>query len=226
MRKIDSTTLQRVLTLLAGLLICKVAASVVLDYRNYFPPNFNSDFLLGRQGYFAGWYQWAFYTHIVSGPVSLVLGAVLISDKFRQLFPQWHRYLGRMEATCVLFLVAPSGLWMSYHAATGTIAAAGLASLAVATATCVALGWRAAVQRRFFEHRRWMWRGFVLLCSAVVIRMIGGLATVTGFDAEWLYPLSAWISWLAPLMVFELSDLRDRQVGHSLTPSLAIRRGR
>jgi hypothetical protein len=48
-----------------------------------------------------------------------------------------------------------------------------------------------------------MWRTFLLLCSAVVIRMIGGLATVAQFDAQWLYPLSTWASWLAPLLVFE-----------------------
>jgi len=52
-----------------------------------------------------------------------------------------------------------------------------------------------------------MWRTFILLCSAVVLRMIGGLATVAHFDAEWLYPLSTWVSWLVPLLVFESSRL-------------------
>jgi hypothetical protein len=52
-----------------------------------------------------------------------------------------------------------------------------------------------------------MWRTFILLCSAVVIRMIGGLATVAHFEAQWLYPLSTWVSWLAPLLVFESGQL-------------------
>jgi hypothetical protein len=55
-----------------------------------------------------------------------------------------------------------------------------------------------------------MERAFVLLCSAVVIRLIGGLATIAQFHALWLYPLSAWASWLAPLAAFELSQLRRR----------------
>jgi hypothetical protein len=92
---------------------------------------------------------------------------------------------------------------MSWYAATGAIAAAGLASLALVTAACVALGWRAAVVRRFADHQRWMSRAFILLCSAVVIRLIGGLATVAQFDALWLYPLSCWASWLVPLAVLE-----------------------
>jgi hypothetical protein len=33
--------------------------------------------------------------------------------------------------------------------------------------------------------------------------MIGGLATVAQFDAAWLYPLSAWASWLVPLAILE-----------------------
>ena len=44
-----------------------------------------------------------------------------------------------------------------------------------------------------------MTRLFVLLCSAVVLRLIAGLATLVEFDADWLYPASAWASWLVPL---------------------------
>jgi hypothetical protein len=197
----------RLLVISATVLICRVTLSVVLGYRDYFPPNFDSDFLLGRESYFWGAYRWAFYVHLASGPLSLLLGVVLVSNRFRQRFPRWHRRLGRLQATNVLLLVAPSGLWMAYYAATGAIAGAGLGLLAIATAAYIALGWRAAVMRRFAEHQLWMQRSFVLLCSAVVIRLVGGLATVTHFDALWLYPLSAWASWLVPLLVFEAMRL-------------------
>ncbi len=203
MQKKWSLALRRLLALLTALLICKVTLSVVIEYRGYFPPDFESDFLRGREPYFRGAYQWAFYTHVISGPASLMLGMILVSDRFRRSAPTWHRRLGRVQAACVLLLVAPSGLWMAWYAATGAIAAAGLGSLAIATAACVVLGWKAAAARRFADHRRWMSRTFVLLCSAVVLRMIGGLATIGQFDAAWLYPLSAWASWLVPLVVFE-----------------------
>jgi hypothetical protein len=219
MRNLHSITLQRVLTLLAGLLVFKVTGGVVFNYHNYLPPNFESDFLQGREGYFFGSYQWAFYAHLVSGPCSLILGLILISDRFRLRFPAWHRCLGRIQAVNVLFLVTPSGLWMACYAMTGPVAGIGFGTLAIANGMCMALGWRSAVQRRFAEHRRWMWRTFLLLCSAVVIRMIGGLATVTDFDAAWLYPLTAWMSWLAPLLVFEIGSFRNRQRKRSLHPA-------
>jgi hypothetical protein len=206
MRPRHPTLPVRILTLLAGVLIIKVTASVVSNYSDYFPPNFTSDFLHGREDHFFGPYQGAFYTHILSGPVALMLGLILIGERSRARFPRFHRYLGRVQAACVLLLVTPSGLAMAYHAAAGPIAALGLAALAIATAVCVSFGAHAAVRRRFADHRRWMWRCYLLLCAAVVIRLLGGLATVTGVVAPWVDPLATWLSWLGPLAAFEVRE--------------------
>jgi small-conductance mechanosensitive channel len=147
----------------------------------------------------------------MSGPVSLFLGLILIGERSRSRFPKWHRYLGRLQVACVLLLVTPSGLWMAYYAAAGPIAAVGLAALAIVTAISVSLGARSAVKRRFADHRRWMWRCYLLLCSAVVIRLIGGLATVTGVAAPWVDPLATWLSWLLPLSAFEFREWTRRK---------------
>jgi uncharacterized membrane protein len=203
MHKGTPAALSLALNAMAVVLIFKVTMSVVIGYRDYVPPDFDTDFLLGRESYFWGPYCVAFYTHLVSGPASLLLGTILVSERFRVIAPIWHRRLGRWQVTCILLLVAPSGLWMARYALTGVVAASGLALLAMATAACAVLGCRAAVARRFDDHRRWMWRTYLLLLSAVFIRLIGGLATVLHVDALWLYPLSAWASWLVPLLAFE-----------------------
>src|SRR4029077_14822660 len=129
-QNIRAMTWQRVLTVLAGVLILKVTLGVVLNYRNYFPPNFESDFLRGRELYFSGSYQWAFYAHIAAGPISLILGMILLSERFRLRFPKWHRCLGRIQVLDVLFVVAPTGLWMAYRAEGGPVAGIGFAVLA------------------------------------------------------------------------------------------------
>lgn len=188
---------------MACLLVLKTILSVLWSYRDYFPPNFRSDFLLERGPYFFGPYMWAFYAHIVSGPFALMAGLVLVCSSFRRQFPVWHRRLGRVQVACVLFFVTPSGLWMANYAATGTVAATGFATLAIVTAFCVVNGWRCAIQRRFEKHRWWMLRCFVLLCSAVVLRIFGGLSDLHG--ADWTYPFAAWLSWLLPLVLLELS---------------------
>ncbi len=215
-------SLQRVLSLLAGVLVLKVTLAVSLGYVNYLPPNFRSDFLHGREAYFYGGYQGAFYTHIAAGPVALVVGTLLVSERLRRRFPAWHRVLGRVQVANVLLLVVPSGLWMSYYAAAGAVAAVAFASLAVATGACAALGFRSAVQRRFAAHRRWMWRCYLLLFSAVVLRLVVGLATVCGFAPGWFDPLMSWACWLMPLAAYEWLSRATRRTIQLSLPAIEI----
>ena len=202
--------LQSVTQLLAVALVLRVTLSVVWNYRNYFPPNFSADFLRDRESYFFGPYSWAFYVHLVTGPITLLLGTLLVMDRLRMRFPEWHKRLGRIQGMCILGFMTPSGLYMAFYADAGPVAAVGFVFLALATAACVAFGWRAAVQRRFVAHRAWMWRCYALLCSAVVIRIVGGFGAVMGIDTPWVYQASAWMSWIGPLILFELIDRISR----------------
>ena len=213
MRGPTLSLLTRLLTLAAVLLVLRVIFSVLIGYRSYFPPDFNSEFLFGREVHFYGGYQWAFYPHIIAGPVTLLLGLLLMSERLRRTWPRWHRRLGRMQVIIILLIVVPSGLGMAMYPAAGPLAGVGLVLLAVLTGLTTAFGWRAAVQRRFREHRQWMWRSYLLLCSAVVIRVIGGVATVLGTTAWWIDPAAVWLSCLGPLVVFELLQWHRRRVG-------------
>lgn len=188
---------------LTRLLIVQLIVGTLANYRHYFPPDFQSDFLLGRKPDFAGPYRWAFYAHIASGPLTLALGLFLTSNAARQYYPRLHRKVGTLQVICVLLILVPSGLYMAPYAATGAIAATGFAALALATGWCTLQGWRLAVQRRFEDHRQWMLRSYVLLCSALVLRLIAGLSEFAG--ATWTYPLAAWVSWLVPLGILEMS---------------------
>ena len=85
------------LRLLVSVLILKVTIGIVLSLGSYVPPQCESGFLDGRGAYFWDGYHLAFYTHIVNGPCSLLLGMVLLSERFRRRFPGWHRKLGRVQ---------------------------------------------------------------------------------------------------------------------------------
>jgi uncharacterized membrane protein len=213
----------RILAFLAGVVVLKTTAGIVANYPGYIPPDFDVEFLRGREGHFWGGYHWAFYAHIFSGPVTLILGLFLVGDRSRSRFPAWHRRLGWVQVALVLLLVTPSGLWMASKAAAGPVAGVGLATLAIATATCAALGVRAATRRRFADHRRWMWRCYLLLCSSVVLRLIGGFATVADLALPWVDSLATWASWLAPLAAFELREwaMRRSRTFKRARPSLA-----
>ena len=209
-----------IVSALAGLLVCRTIAVTWLSYRDYFPPNFRADFLLGRQQHFFGAYQWAFYAHIIAGPLALASGLALMSESLRRRFPAGHRRLGRVLVLGVLLVVAPSGLWMARYAATGAVAGMAFATLAIATALCAAQGWRYAVRRQFAKHRRWMQRCFALLCSAVVLRVFGGLAEVLGVAGA--YPWAAWLCWLLPLAHVELLAWFQKSAGSISSPPATV----
>lgn len=206
--------LQRILAVLSVLLIVKVTTGIVLGYHFYLPPDFNSDFLRGREDYFYGVYCWAFYVHIISGPVTLLLGLLLLSEPLRNTYPHWHRCMGGCQGLIVLFLLAPSGLWMSLYASGGISVTISLALLAGLTAVAVMFGWKAALQHDFDLHRRWMLRSYILICSAVVLRLLGGLGSFLGNVPLWYDPAATWLSWLVPILIFEIYQAQNSKSKH------------
>lgn len=185
-------------------LVLKIVATVLLSYPGYFPPDFSSHFLQGREAYFWNGYQWVFYAHIVAGPLALVVGLILMSKRVRLRHVAWHRRLGQLQTALVLILVVPSGIWMASYAETGRVAGFGFTTLSLVTALCTWMGWRSAVQGFASAHARWMARGYVLLCSAVVLRIMGGAFQLAGISDDRGYAFAAWLSWLFPLAAFEV----------------------
>ena len=210
--RIEKLTL--VLKWVTVFVILKVLVSIVSNYSDYFPPNFDADFLLGRESHFSGAYGIAFYIHIVSTPFALVNGLVLINKSLRRSFPDKHRWLGRAQVLVIMFLLVPSSLWMSAYALSGRVAGAGFAFLALTTGFCVVMGWQRAVVKNFDAHQYWMTRCFVMLCSAVVLRLMSGVATVLIPDAMWTYPFAAWGAWLIPWISLEGIEYGARRRKH------------
>lgn len=203
MLTVHSRRWRSLITITVALLIVKVTVEVMAGYVSYFPPDFSSDFLHGKAGDFAR-YRWSFYPHIASGPLALFAGLVLMSDRFRMRFPRGHRWLGRVHVANVLLILLPSGFVMGFDAAAGRPAVLSFVLLTGLTAFCTAMGWRTAMQRRFAVHRVWMQRSYLLLCSAVVLRILGGVGTVFAVPWLWYDVAITWASWLLPLVVFEL----------------------
>lgn len=194
----------------AALLVVRVTISILLGYVNYFPLNFYSEFLSGRQAYFFGAYQFAFWIHILFSPLVIFSGLWLLSRSMRQSYPLFHRRLGRVHVLIVLCLVAPTGLWMSFYALTGAWAGSAFACSSIATFVCALYGWRSAKARQFAVHQVWMTRCFLLLCSAIVLRVLSGVATVLKSEEIMTYPVFAWMSATVPVAVYEVVRRRMR----------------
>lgn len=192
---------------LAVVLILRVLATIVANYPDYFPPNFDALFLQGRELTFAGAYRVAFYVHIFSAPFVLVNGLILLSARVRRRHPKWHRVLGRVQVGVLLVFVLPSSVVMSRYAFGGWPAGLSFLLLSGATAGCAVAGVVQARRRRYDRHRRWMLRCYVLICSSVALRLISGAAGLVGVPSpEQAYIVAAWSSWLFPLAAFEIAE--------------------
>jgi len=199
--------LTTVLRWLAGLLILRVLAVILANYPEYFPPNFDSLFLQGREATFTGAYRPAFYVHIFSGPVVLFNGLILMNEYIRRRYDGLHRFLGRIQVVVLLLFVLPSSVVMSRHAFGGWLAGLSFLLLSAATASCAIVGVVNARRRRYDRHRQWMLRCYILICSAVALRLISGTAGLVAVpSAEGAYIIAVWSSWLFPLAAYEIIE--------------------
>ncbi|WP_430452852.1 DUF2306 domain-containing protein [Rhodopirellula europaea] len=198
--------LLRVATAMTIVLGVSVLIQLLIPYRGYFPADLqDSVFLSAHRGHFHGWYRFAFYVHIVVGPIALVQGAALFfSGSRRKRIPPWHRVIGRVQAAVVLFFLFPSGLVMAQYAMAGPTAEAAFTLLSLATAVTMAMAIRSAMVGRMTQHRLWAARCFLLLCSPLLLRVVVGFTIVTGTETDFAHRLIAWTSWLVPWFLFEV----------------------
>jgi len=177
---------------------------VVAAYGSYFPPDFDRGFLANkREIFFRSGYFLGFYLHITAAPVALLVGALGLFPVIRRRAPRWHRRLGFVYAVLMLALVAPGGLVMSLAAYGGWSSTICFALLSVFSWWFTCTAWRAAKRYRFAEHGRWMVRSYLLLSSALWLRLLHIGLIAVAVDARLAYQISAWLSWLLPWFLFE-----------------------
>ena len=199
-----------------GVLGLRVLVGILLEYRRYFPPDFEAAFLEGRRATFTATYAAAFYTHILSGPPALVLAAFLLWSGGDGRWRNWHRWAGRILGVLIFGAVLPGGLLMALQAFGGPAAGVGFAALAVATGICAAAAIHHARRDRFAAHQRWAQRCFLLLASPLILRLVSGVLIVTNTESLTAYCWNAWLSWLLPLAIYEVSIRSPMYSSHAV----------
>jgi Predicted membrane protein (DUF2306) len=196
--------LKNLLLAAVALLGLRVFLGILSEYPKYLPPDFDSAFLTGREESFTRFYATAFYLHLVSGPLTIVLGTFLVWSRGRGPWRTWHRWAGRVQMFLIFVLLVPTGLIMARNAFAGPIAGVGFAALSFATGATAAAALYYAINKRIAQHERWATRCFILLASPLLLRVIAGAAIVTQYESLTTYQLNAWLSWLVPLLGYEV----------------------
>jgi uncharacterized membrane protein len=173
--------------------------------------------------HYASDYRVPLHGHIVFGPLALIVAPFQFWTWLRSRHRTIHRTIGYLYASSIA-IAGTSSLFLlprfegSMWAATGF---AVLASLWIFSTTYAVFLARSGQTE---AHRTWMMRSAALTFAAVVLRLMTLPLMWTGMTLTQSYDVTAWASWLLPLVVVELSTRRaqrssaDELVRRSATP--------
>lgn len=157
------------------------------------------------------------YIHIAGAVVALVLGSLQFLPALRRGSIPPHRWIGRVYVAGCL-VGGAAGLILAPGSYAGPIASLGFGSLAVLWITMTLLGWRAAMQGRFADHRRWMIRSWALTLAAVTLRLYLPLVMVLDLPFLPWYRAISFLAWVPNLVAAEFW-LRRRTPGVPTLPA-------
>lgn len=171
------------------------------------PPYLTGDRLQSRVASDWGPHYPLLVVHVVCASIAIITCVVQIWPWFRGRFPLWHRRIGRVYVLAGVLPSGLAGLVIGYMTPFGPVAMVSNVLLALMWLAFTVLAWRAARERRFGDHRRWMIRSFVLTISIITNRIWGAIAFVLLADRvpeaelpNTIAGIATWTGWTIPLL--------------------------
>lgn len=198
-----------VIRIILSVCIFCVAVLIFINSLSYFHPDFSHGFLLGKKELFNGIYKYGFYAHIISTPVVITIGTLQTFFRFEKKYPKLHRNAGKIYVATVLFLAAPGGFIMAFSAIGGQLSELCFLLLAMLWIYFTYKAYQAARNKNFDEHKRHMQRSFILMVSAINLRILMFIfIRFLHYEGPEMYTLAAWLSWLPGLLIYELIQFK------------------
>ena len=138
--------------------------------------------------------------HAFSGSIALLTAVLQLWPWLRRKYPAAHRISGRIY----IFAGALPSAVLAVTMYPVTPGAGRVAVLVAATlwSTTSILGWRAARQKRFAEHRRWMVYSFAIMWGyGVWVFVIANVLFAIGLDLSTAMETARWVSWTGNLLI-------------------------
>ena len=144
--------------------------------------------------------------HIAGGSIALLTGPLQLWSGFQRRYRRLHRLTGYAYVTAVA-LSDVSSFYLSLHTLPDFgLSLAVLASAWLASTTMALIAIR---NRRIDTHREWMVRSYIATFAFVSYRYLVDVS-IFGFLQASRPAMVLWISWVVPMMVFELWVQRER----------------
>ena len=144
-----------------------------------------------------------FYTHVYTSIFVLMTGFFAIIRKDFGL-KNFHRSSGKMYIFLLLIFSAPSGIYMGWFANGGLFSKISFLILGIFWWISTFLAFKYALEKKFSEHKKWMWRSFALTLSAITLRL-WKLVIVYFFQPNPMdvYQIVAWLGWIPNILLVE-----------------------
>jgi hypothetical protein len=153
--------------------------------------------------------------HVTTASTAIVLGGLQLVPRIRAR-RHVHRRIGRTFLVLGLLAFGLTAVPLAITTPSGTLTRYGTLVPAVGFLVCAALGWTAARERRFEDHRDWMIRTFALAFFALTTRLLVPL--MLAVQAPWIgslydgdvqraveasIPVGQWLGWVLDLAIAE-----------------------
>ncbi|KQO31628.1 hypothetical protein ASF10_21700 [Flavobacterium sp. Leaf82] len=145
-----------------------------------------------------------FYAHVFSAIFVLLAGFFQFSSVLLKRFPATHRNIGKFYVFVVLFLSAPSGLFIGLFANGGLYSKISFVSLSILWFYFTLKGFTAIKNKNIAQHKAFMLRSFALTFSAITLRFWKVILVYLFHPAPMdVYQIIAWLGWIPNLLIVE-----------------------
>jgi Predicted membrane protein (DUF2306) len=148
-------------------------------------------------------YLYFFYTHVYTSIFVLLTGFLAILRKDLGI-KDLHKNIGKIYIFLILFLAAPSGIYMGIFANGGICSKISFVILGCLWWFSTLKAYQLARQKKFKDHQQWMWRSFALTVSAITLRMWKVIIVYLFHpDPMDVYQIIAWLGWIPNILFIE-----------------------
>ncbi len=182
------------------------AFSLLLIYNTipYFSFSKNFDFIEERSFLFqSNLYNTSFYIHIAAGALCIGTALIQFSRYLLKKSKAIHRISGKIYVFVVLFLGAPTGLYMSFFAKGSFWERALFMFMAGWWFITTLYGLSTIHKRNVVAHKIWMIRSYAMAMTAVTFRVYHIAFYLLGWDHLENYEVSLWISVIGNMLFAE-----------------------
>ena len=145
-----------------------------------------------------------FYSHVYSSILVLLTGFLaIIRVNFNKI--KIHQYAGKAYVFLILFLAAPTGIYMGFFANGGFFSKTSFVILGIFWWFSTFKAYQLIRQKNYKAHQQWMWRSFALTLSAITLRLWKWIIVYYFHPSPMdVYEIVAWLGWIPNILLIEL----------------------